>query len=155
MQTCELDNTDLKLFSDLWHPNPHPVLQSPFSSDHKFSCIETVKYKFDSGTWYVGVTRWMSGTSWCLCPRPTHTANTCYTCRQPSPPDTSRPQSWDRLQRLQQQGGHQCVIRAVQLCHQLLTWLSSSRTPNPSALGRSKATSVTSTNPLTFNHGAV
>lgn len=20
-------------------------------SDHKFSCVETVKYKFDSGTW--------------------------------------------------------------------------------------------------------
>lgn len=92
-----------------------------------------------------------------LPPRLPQLPNACYTCWQPPPPtDASRPQRCNRLARLQQQGGSQCVIRAVQLCHQLLTWLSSSWTPNPSALWRSNAASVTSTkNPLTFNHGAV
>lgn len=71
----------------------------------------------------------------------------------PPPPDTSRPQCWGRWHRLQQQGNHQCVIKAVQLCHQALTWLSSSRTPNPSALWRSKACHLHK--PLTFNHWSV
>lgn len=36
--------------------------------DHKFSCVETVKYKFDSGTWYVRPSEQIYGfTSLCLC----------------------------------------------------------------------------------------
>lgn len=44
--------------------NPPWAVRCCFS-DHKFSCVETVKYKFDSGTWYVDVS--LSPRCLCFC----------------------------------------------------------------------------------------
>lgn len=146
-KSCKFDETQYCFQPSA--SNPPWAVRSCFS-DHKFSCVETVKYKFDSGTWYVDVS--LTPRCLCFCSSIPVGPQCCLQSDDPlSPPD--RPQCWGRWHRLQQQGNHQCVIKAVQLCHQALTWLSSSRTPNPSALWRSKACHLHK--PLTFNHWSV
>lgn len=113
--------TVLKRECCFWH---HRFFFS--SPDHKFTCVETVKYKFDSGTWYVQCV-WLRFCSHHTCPLLTD-------CKPSSSSQTSGPSHW-----LQQLRNHKCVLKAVQLCHQVLTWISGSRTQNPSALRQSKA----------------
>lgn len=134
-----------------------------FFIDHKFSCVETVKYKFDSGAWYVWTFQYrhiyLTLSVHMFLP---HLFASSGVYRLTTPPHThalTHPQPYSDLTSLalridySNKENHKCVIKAVQLCHQVLTWLSSSRAPNPAVLRQPEARHLD--NPLTFNHGSV